>query len=87
MPYRVSLCRCSCRKRRLQVTEIVTFIVCAFIIGPAIFVLVDEWRELRADRDFYKEFYEHMRASEIDASKQRHPAVAVSSMPRVRRIK
>lgn len=67
--------------------EAITFIVCAFIIGPAIFILVDEWRELRADRDYYREFYEHMRASEIDASKQRHPAVVVSSMPRLRRIK
>lgn len=88
MPYLVSLCTCSCRKRRPQVTEIVAFIVFAFILGPAILVFVDEWRELRDDRDFYREFYEDFHEIAEQASKDRHPAsVSVSSMPRLRRIK
>lgn len=51
--------------------EAITFIVFAFIIGPAIFMFVDEWRELRQERDEYRARLEQY---ELAASVRRHPA-------------
>lgn len=65
--------------------EAVVVIVAVCIIGPAWFVLVDEWRELRAERDEYRAFYEDFH-EQVDASMARHPA-SNSYMPRLRRIK
>lgn len=62
--------------------EAITFIVFAFILGPAIFMFVDEWRELRQERDDYRARLEQY---ELAASMRRHPA-SQSYIP-LRRIK
>ena len=65
--------------------EGIVIIVAVFIIGPALFYIVDEITELRAQRDFYRDFYDDYQ-DELDASIARHPAT-VSNMTRLRRIK
>ena len=65
--------------------ELMVFIVAVGIIGPAWFVIVDEWRALRDERDEYRVFYEDFH-EQVEASMSRHPA-SNSYMPRLRRIK
>jgi hypothetical protein len=62
--------------------EAITFIVCAFIIGPAIFVFADEWKQLKQERDEYRALLDEY---EIEASMRRHPAA--QSYMTLRRIK
>lgn len=65
--------------------EGVVIIVVVFLVAPAVFIIVDEINELRAQRDFYRDFYDNYQ-DELDASIARHPAT-VSNMPRLRRVK
>ena len=65
--------------------EGIVVIVAVCISGPAWFVLVDEWRDLRDERDEYRAFYEDFH-EQVEASMARHPA-SNSYMPRLRRIK
>lgn len=62
--------------------EAITFIVFAFIIGPAIFMFVDEWKHMRQERDTFRARLDEY---EIRDSMRRHPAS--QSYMTLRRIK